>query len=99
MAWSRLLPDGTRSSFDPDGAGVKYYLDLLQALEDVGIEPIVTLHHFDHPQALEDRGGFLNASLIIGAFRDYAEIAFATFGDRVKKWITFNEPWVSGYHS
>ncbi|GJW93710.1 beta-glucosidase 12 [Tanacetum coccineum] len=64
------------------------------------IEPFVTLFHWDLPQALEDEyGGFLS-SRVVDDFRDFAELCYRRFGDRVKNWITFNEPWsysVGGY--
>ncbi|KAK3042436.1 hypothetical protein RJ639_000160, partial [Escallonia herrerae] len=64
-----------------------------------GITPFVTIFHWDLPQALEDDGGFLNDS-IVNDFQNYADLCFAMFGDRVKHWITLNEPWsysVFGY--
>ncbi|PON72194.1 Glycoside hydrolase [Trema orientale] len=61
---------------------------------NVGITPFVTILHFDTPQALEDKyGGFLNRS-IVDDFKDYCELLFQTYGDRVKNWITINEPFV-----
>uniref|UniRef100_A0A6V7QXA2 Beta-glucosidase 12-like n=1 Tax=Ananas comosus var. bracteatus TaxID=296719 RepID=A0A6V7QXA2_ANACO len=58
-----------------------------------GIKPLVTLHHWDSPQALEDQyGGFLSPR-IVEDYKSYTDICFKEFGDRVKHWITFNEPW------
>ncbi|XP_016190889.1 beta-glucosidase 40 [Arachis ipaensis] len=73
-------------------AGVDYYNKLIDALLAKGIEPYVTIYHWDLPQALEDKyNGWLSAD-IINDFANYAEICFQKFGDRVKHWITFNEP-------
>ncbi|KAK8259131.1 hypothetical protein V6Z12_D13G035800, partial [Gossypium hirsutum] len=59
----------------------------------------VTLLHFDSPETLEDKyGGFLNRSIVINDFKDYAEIWFKTFGDRVKHWFTINEPLLEILH-
>ncbi|RDX87200.1 Beta-glucosidase 40, partial [Mucuna pruriens] len=73
-------------------AGIDHYNKLINALLAKGIEPYVTLYHWDLPQALEDKyKGWLSPS-IIKDFAAYAEICFQKFGDRVKHWITFNEP-------
>ncbi|KAI8526270.1 hypothetical protein RHMOL_Rhmol13G0295800 [Rhododendron molle] len=70
--------------------GITYYNNLINELLANDIEPYVTLFHWDVPQALKDEyGGFL----IEDDFRDYAELCFKRFGDRVKYWITMNEPW------
>ncbi|PVD31244.1 hypothetical protein C0Q70_06656 [Pomacea canaliculata] len=89
IAWSRILPDGTPESLNT--LGVKYYNDLIDALVANNIQPMVTLHHWDLPQALQDRGGWRDDA-IIDHFNDYARVCFEQFGDRVKLWITFNEP-------
>ncbi|XP_004507319.1 non-cyanogenic beta-glucosidase-like [Cicer arietinum] len=95
ISWTRVLPkgklDGGRG-INPEG--IEYYNNLTNELIANGIKPLVTLFHWDLPQALEDEyGGLLNSS-IIDDFRDYADLCFATFGDRVKDWVTFNEPWM-----
>lgn len=66
---------------------------------DHGIEPIGTIYHWDAPQYLQDLGGFANP-LFVKYFRHYSDVLFKHFGDRIKKWITFNEPFyicVYGY--
>ncbi|KAF5443410.1 hypothetical protein F2P56_035966 [Juglans regia] len=89
IAWSRIFPNG---SGEINQAGVDHYNNLINALLAKGIEPYVTLYHWDLPQALEDKyNGWLNPQ-IIEDFAKYAEICFQKFGDRVKHWITFNEP-------
>ncbi|XP_048237315.1 uncharacterized protein LOC124113782 [Haliotis rufescens] len=91
IAWPRIFPDGTKAS--KNQAGIQYYHRLLDALLAAGIEPMATLYHWDLPKALQDKGGWTNAS-IIGHFRDYADVCFSEYGNKVKLWITFNEPWV-----
>ncbi|CAH9079181.1 unnamed protein product [Cuscuta epithymum] len=89
IAWSRIFPNGTG---EINQAGVDHYNKLINALQAKGIEPYVTLYHWDLPQALEDRyTGWLNRQ-IINDFAAYAETCFQKFGDRVKHWITINEP-------
>ncbi|KAK4486158.1 hypothetical protein RD792_008826 [Penstemon davidsonii] len=69
-----------------------YYVYMM----DAGVEPFVTMFHFDTPQALEDAyGGFLSSQIVVD-FEEYAELLFREFGDRVKYWITVNEPWCLG---
>ncbi|XP_020111668.1 beta-glucosidase 12-like isoform X1 [Ananas comosus] len=72
---------------------VEFYNNLINELISNGLQPLVTIFHWDLPQALEDKyGGFLS-NRIIEDYVDYAEVCFKEFGDRVKHWITFNEPW------
>ncbi|KAM6978442.1 lactase/phlorizin hydrolase-like [Tautogolabrus adspersus] len=97
ISWARIFPSGQRGSQSEKGA--LYYDKLINALIESGIQPVVTLYHWDLPQALQDYGGWTNAS-IVEAFKDYADFCFSRFGDRVKKWNTFSSPWVvsdSGY--
>ncbi|WVZ04052.1 hypothetical protein V8G54_024858 [Vigna mungo] len=93
ISWSRIFPKGNIINSDINKEGIRYYNNLINKLLENGIKPFVTLFHWDLPQALEDEyGGFSNPR-IINDFKDYAEICFKYFGDRVKHWITFNEPW------
>ncbi|XP_062095794.1 beta-glucosidase 17-like [Humulus lupulus] len=91
ISWSRLLPGG-KISRGVNQEGVKFYNNLIDELLSNGLQPLVTLFHWDLPQTLEDEyGGFLSPK-IVNDYRDYVEFCFKEFGDRVKKWITFNEP-------
>ncbi|CAL0322318.1 unnamed protein product [Lupinus luteus] len=93
ISWSRILPNGKLSG-GVNKEGINYYNNLINELLAKGLEPFVTIFHWDLPQALEDEyGGFLSPN-IVNDFQDYAEICFKEFGDRVKHWITLNEPWV-----
>ncbi|XP_067665990.1 lactase/phlorizin hydrolase-like [Haliotis asinina] len=94
IAWSRVLPRGTPDIVNQKG--VDYYNHLIDELLAVGITPMITMYHWDLPQALQDRGGWLNES-ITEHFKQYAELCFRKFGTRVKYWITFNEPWVVSF--
>ncbi|NXA74906.1 LPH hydrolase, partial [Thryothorus ludovicianus] len=91
VSWSRIFPAGTNKNIN--SKGVDYYNHLIDHLLDSDIEPMVTLFHWDLPQALQALGGWQNES-IIDAFVSYADFCFSTFGDRVKLWVTFHEPWV-----
>ncbi|XP_042516538.1 beta-glucosidase 40-like [Macadamia integrifolia] len=89
IAWSRIFPNGTGQV---NQAGVDYYNNLINALLAKGIQPYVTLYHWDLPQALDDKyNGWLSPK-IIKDYATFAETCFEKFGDRVKYWITFNEP-------
>ncbi|XP_010530380.1 PREDICTED: myrosinase 4-like [Tarenaya hassleriana] len=92
IAWSRVLPKG-RLIGGVDENGITYYNNLINALKANGIEPFVTIFHWDVPQTLEDEyGGFLSRR-IVEDFKDYSELLFQRFGDRVKFWITLNQPY------
>jgi len=91
ISWSRLMPQGRG---EVNEQGVKFYSDLIDELLVNGIEPWVSLNHFDLPLALElELDGWLSPELP-SLFENYAMLCFERFGDRVKNWITFNEAWV-----
>ncbi|KAJ8459125.1 hypothetical protein OPV22_032051 [Ensete ventricosum] len=99
ISWSRVLPNGSLSG-GVNQDGVDYYNNLINDLLDHGLQPFVTIFHWDVPQALESQYQSFLSPRIVNDFRDYAEICFKEFGDRVKHWITLNEPWTycrSGY--
>ena len=93
VAWPRILPDGRG---EVNQTGLDFYNQLVDALLEVGIEPFVTLYHWDLPQILQDEGGWPVRG-IVDAFTDYADVVSRALGDRVQKWITLNEPWVSAF--
>ncbi|ESQ46378.1 hypothetical protein EUTSA_v10000681mg, partial [Eutrema salsugineum] len=92
IAWSRVLPKG-RLTGGIDENGITYYNNLINELKANGIEPYVTIFHWDVPQTLEDEyGGFLSPR-IVEDYKNYAELLFQRFGDRIKFWITLNQPY------
>jgi beta-glucosidase len=89
VAWPRVLPRGTGKANEP---GLAFYDALVDALLAAGIRPLVTLYHWDLPQALQERGGW-GSRETVKAFADYAALVGARLGDRVHHWVTHNEPW------
>jgi beta-glucosidase len=93
VAWPRVLPQGRGARNE---AGLDFYDRLVDRLLEVGIEPFVTLYHWDLPQALEDGGGW-PARQTVAAFVEYVTVVVRRLGDRVRYWITHNEPWVAAW--
>ncbi|RZQ64939.1 GH1 family beta-glucosidase [Amycolatopsis suaedae] len=94
IAWPRIQPDG-KGAANPAGLG--FYDRLIDELADAGITPMITLYHWDTPQALEDAGGWLSRDTA-ERFGDYAAIVGERFADRVNLWIPLNEPMVTSIY-
>ena len=95
IAWPRILPDGRGQV---NQAGLDFYSRLVDTLLAANITPFATLYHWDLPQALQDSGGW-PARATAEAFVEYADVVSRHLGDRVKQWITINEPWCVAFLS
>lgn len=96
ISWARVFPNGSAGA--PNREGLRYYRRLLERLRELGVQPVVTLYHWDLPQRLQDAyGGWANRALA-DHFRDYAELCFRHFGGQVKYWITIDNPYVVAWH-
>ena len=93
ISWPRILPNGRGPVSQ---AGLDFYDRLVDALLAANITPFITLYHWDLPQALQDEGGWPSRSTA-EAFVTYADLVSQRLGDRVKNWITHNEPWVVAF--
>ncbi|KAH9611372.1 hypothetical protein KSS87_016106 [Heliosperma pusillum] len=89
ISWSRIFPEGAGKI---NWKGVAYYNRLIDYLLERGITPYANLYHYDLPLALENKYMGLLSRKVVKDFADYAEFCFKTYGDRVKNWMTFNEP-------
>ena len=87
LSWPRIQPDGRTIN----RAGLDHYERVIDSCLGAGIEPWVTLYHWDLPQALEDEGGWTNRA-IVDAYAEYVAVVGDTLGDRVTNWMLFNEP-------
>lgn len=107
LSWSRILPDGVGPKHGGriNEAGLAFYDRLIDHCLALGITPWITLYHWDLPQALENKGGWLNRN-IVGWFADFADVCTKAFGHKVKHWLILNEPlassilgYVTGQHA
>lgn len=87
IAWTRIIPNGVGET---NQEGIDFYNNMIDECLKYNIQPIVTMYHFDLPQALEEEGGWSNRKTI-DAFVEYAKTIFNLYGDRVKYWLTINE--------
>jgi len=88
ISWPRVIPNGTG---EVNEAGLKFYSDLVDELISAGIEPIITLFHWDYPYELYRKGGWLNDDASLW-FENYTKVVVDALSDRVKYWMTINEP-------
>ena len=92
ISWARILPNGTG---EINQAGIDHYNNVIAYCFNQGIEPWITLYHWDLPQALENQGGWTNRE-ITGWFEEYVTVCANSFGSKVKNWMVMNEPAVFG---
>ena len=89
VAWPRVIPQG-RGAVNQEG--LDFYERLVDGALARGLRPMLTLYHWDLPQALQDAGGWVSRDTV-GAFEEYADVVSRRLGDRVRDWVTINEPW------
>ena len=95
IAWPRVFPEGKGRV--PNQRGLDFYSRLVDGMLERNLEPWCTLYHWDLPQSLQDQGGWAHRSTI-DAFEAYADVVSRHLGDRIKHWITHNEPWCTAFH-
>ena len=95
IAWPRIFPQGR--GVKPNKAGLDFYSRLVDGMLERGLEPWCTLYHWDLPQPLQDGGGWAQRDTV-AAFTEYTDAVTRHLGDRVKQWITHNEPWCTSFH-
>ncbi len=93
LAWPRIMPLGKGK---PDREGLAFYDRLIEAILNAGIDPFVTLYHGDLPQPLQDHGGWPNRDTA-RYFGDFTAVCTEHFADRVRQWVTINDPWQSAF--
>lgn len=93
IAWPRVLPTGSGKI---NQKGLDFYSNLVDGMLEKGIQPFITLYHWDLPQALQEEGGWPSRN-IVDRYVEYADVISRALGDRVKNWITLNEPFVSAF--
>lgn len=93
ISWPRIFPDGFG---EPNEKGIAFYRRLTEKLLEAGIQPAVTLYHWDLPQKLQDIGGWANRK-VADYFEQYARFVFSRLGDLVPIWITHNEPFCASF--
>lgn len=89
IGWSRIFPKG--DELEPNEAGLKFYDDLFDELLKYGIEPVITLSHFEMPLHLAREYGGFRSRKVVECFARFAEVCFTRYKDKVKYWMTFNE--------
>jgi beta-glucosidase len=94
IAWPRIFPQGHGKK--PNQKGLDFYARLVDGMLERHLEPWCTLYHWDLPQGLQDKGGWAER-ITIAAFEDYADAVSRHLGDRIKHWITHNEPWCTSF--
>jgi len=94
IAWPRIFAEGRGSR--PNAKGLDFYSRLVDGMLERGLQPWATLYHWDLPQALQERGGWRERDTV-AAFVEYADAVTRHLGDRVRHWITHNEPWCTAF--
>lgn len=94
IAWPRIFAHGRGSQANP--VGLDFYCRLVDGMLERGLQPWATLYHWDLPQALQDNGGWMRRQTV-DAFEEYVDAVTRKLGDRVKHWITHNEPWCTAF--